>query len=114
MEAAPREVFGFETQRAQLGQIFGPQARELIQELRERFALALAFLRMAVERFKRFAITEFQDPFCSRHPIGAFAVNQMPNDIESAPGLFALVPKRPCIREVAEKRIKRCGSPGEK
>src|SRR5215467_11405823 len=74
MQSAPREIFGPEVQRAQLVQAFGPQTREFIQQLRERFALALAFLRVAIEWLKRLALAELKDSFCARHPVGPLAV----------------------------------------
>jgi hypothetical protein len=49
-----------------------------------------------------------------RHPIRAFAVNEVADDIERAPSVFTFISQRPRFREIAQKRIESSRSPTEK
>jgi hypothetical protein len=50
----------------------------------------------------------------ARHPIRAFAVNQMAEDVEHAPCVFPFIAKRPGIRQMAKKRVESSGCASEK
>jgi hypothetical protein len=87
---------------------------ELIQQLREGLALTFSFLRQSVERLKRFTFAKLQNHLRARHPIRAFAVNQMADDVERAPRFFSFVPERPRFRQAAQERIESRRSTTEK
>src|SRR5579884_2942773 len=89
------EIVRLKAQGAQLIEALGPCSREFVQELRERFALALARLCLAIERLKRARIAVFENPFCASHPIRTLAVNQVANDVEDGPTIASLIPVSP-------------------
>src|SRR5438309_6577488 len=58
-------------------------------------------------------------PSSPRHPVGAFAVNQMADDIERAPtfftpGVFTFISERPRFRQITQKCIESSGGASEK
>ena len=59
-------------------------------------------------------LAKLQDHLRPWHPIRAFPVDQMADYIERAPSLFAFIPKRPSLRQIAQKRIESSGGAGEK
>jgi hypothetical protein len=110
MTPTPLEVLLPEVYSTQFGEIFGAQASEFIEQLRQRlapaFTLTLSQVSLAIKGLKRLALTELQDHLCPRHPIRLFAVNQMGQDIERAPGVFTFVSHRPHFRQITKKRVK--------
>src|SRR5215467_15061563 len=74
--------------------------------MREGLPLALALLGEAVEGLKAFGLAKLQDSFGAGHPVGTLAVNQVADNVESAPGLFPFVAERPSLWQIAQKRIK--------
>src|SRR5437868_7659384 len=95
MPPPPRQVLRPQLQSLQLSQIFRPHASEFIQQLAERFPLALAFLCQAIEWLKRAALPEFQNHFRSRDPVGALTVYQMAHDIKCAPTVSSFITHTP-------------------
>jgi hypothetical protein len=67
-----------------------------------------------IKGLKRLRIPKLQDHSGPRHPIRAFAVNQMADDIEGAPRVLAFIPERPRFRQVPQKGIERCGGASKK
>ena len=56
----------------------------------------------AIEWLERLALAELQHHPRPRHPVGAFAVNQMADHIEGAPGIFTFISQRPSLRKIAQ------------
>lgn len=100
-------------QCAQLIQIFRPQAREFIQQLRERFTLNLSHVSLPVKGLKHPSLAKLQNHSRPWHPVRAFAINQMADDFVRAPSVFTFIPLRPRFRQITQKRIKSGGSPTE-
>src|SRR5712672_1812150 len=71
-------------------------------------------MSQAIEGRKRPSFAKLQKQVHARHPVGVFAVNQMADDIECAPGVFAFILVRPGFRQIAEKRAESGGSASEK
>jgi hypothetical protein len=95
MPPAPVEVLWPQIQGTQFGKILGPQTGKFIQQLLQRLALNLSCVALAIEGLKRLSFAELQDHPHARHPIRAFAVIQMPDDIECAPSVFTFIPEDP-------------------
>jgi len=87
----PLKIFRAQIQPMQLVQVFRPQAGKLVQQLPQRLALTLPCLCEAIKWFKGSSFSEFQDHSRPRHPIRAFAVNEMADHIEGAEGVFTLI-----------------------
>src|SRR5882762_2214297 len=98
MPSAAREVLWPQIQRAQLVQILCPQAREFIQQIAQRLAFALAFLRETIEALEWLRLAGFQDPPRTREPVGEFAMDEVADDVVGAPSLLAFIAVRPCLR----------------
>jgi len=105
MATAASEILRAQIQGAQLDQVFATQAREFIQQLFQRFAFALACLCETIEGVEGARLAKLQNHFCARHPVGAFAVNQMADDVERGPSAFTFVSGCPWLREVAQERV---------
>src|SRR5271170_2883775 len=58
-----------------------------------------------IKRLKRLSLAKLQHYPRPRHPISAFAVNQMADDIERAPSALTFISERPHFREITQKRI---------
>src|SRR5258708_37507372 len=71
-------------------------------------------MSQAIEWRKRLSFAKLQKQVHARHPVGMFAVNQMANDVECAPGVFAFILARPDFRQIAEKRVESGRSSCEK
>ena len=106
MPSAPPQVLPLQLQCPQFVKVRGSQGIELIQELAQRLSSTLLSLCQAVKRIKRPRLAELQDDFGSWHPISSFAVNQMTNHIEHAPGVFTFASASPHVRQIAQKCIK--------
>src|SRR5258708_20546098 len=78
----------------------------------QRLTVALPDLPRVIKGLRRPARAELHDGCCPLHPVGAFAVNQMADDIEYGPGVFAFIAQRPCVRQIAQKRIESGGGCG--
>jgi hypothetical protein len=78
--------------------------------------LARSFLRPAVGglRLKYLGFAKLQNHSRAGHPIRAFALNQMAENIEGTPSVFAFVLERPFFRKIAEKGTEGSGGVGEK
>src|SRR5438128_12394433 len=105
MPSTPSQVLGSQIQRTKLAQVFRSQTREFIQQPVQRLTLTLACLRPAIERIKRPTLAKLQNHFRSRHPVCAFAVDQMAYDFVSAPTVFAFVAQRPRFLQITQQRI---------
>jgi hypothetical protein len=105
MQPTQSEILWPQFQCAELIEIFRTQMCEFIQQLAERFSLACMQLRQTIEGLKRARLAVLQNVSCARHPVRAVGVNQMAYDIEGAPGVFALISKRPFIGQITEKCV---------
>src|SRR5258708_4809370 len=91
MTSAPGQVLRLQIQCLERGQILFTQASELVEELLERLALTLFHLRKAVKGIKWSRLAVFQDDPRPRHPVGALPDDQVPYDVERAPGVVCFV-----------------------
>lgn len=113
MMAALFEIAGRELPGAKLVEIGGPQLRQLVEDLVERFAAALFELGEAVERIEGAGFAVVKDQPGAWHPVGALAMVQVTDDVEGGPGLVAFAVPRPTIGEAAQQRVQSGGSTGE-
>ena len=95
--AAAVEILWLEVQGLESAQIFRAEAGEFVEELIERFALALFDMAEAIEWGEGLGFSELQDGFCARHPVGALAVDQVGDYVGDGPGVFAFVLVAPCF-----------------
>src|SRR5207248_5448235 len=67
----------------------------------------------AIKGLKRPSLAELQ--YCPHawHPIRAFAVNQMSDNIEHAPGIFTFVSRCPRLRQITQEHIESSGCTSE-
>src|ERR1700730_15402401 len=114
MVSTPNEVLWAQIQSTQFDQVFTTQPREFIQQLSQRFAFTLSYLSPTIEGLERASLAKLQNHLRARDPVGTFAVNQMADDVERAPGVFTFVSGRPCFRQVTQKRIETSGRATEK
>ena len=98
MSSPPLKVLLSQIQRTQFAQVFRPQARKFIQQLPERLTLTLSHLSPTIEGLKRLSLAKLQHHPRARHPIRAFAVIQMPDDVERTPSVFTFIPEGPRFR----------------
>src|SRR5271165_6381540 len=108
MHPALRKVSRLEFPGPQLNQIFRSYAGELIQQLRQHPALNFPHMPPAIEGVEGPRHAKLQDDPRPRNPIGALALNQMTDDIERGPGVFAFVCASPFVRQVAQQSVE-CG-----
>jgi hypothetical protein len=114
MASLEMEIFGPKIQGAKGGEIFGAEAGEFVQQLRKRLALTGLRLRPAIKRFKGASVAELEDHAGARHPVGAFTVNKVSDDIEGGPGVFAFIAESPSFGQIAQKRVESGGSARKK
>jgi hypothetical protein len=114
MPATSLEIFPTQIQRPKFFQIFRAQASKFIQQLIHRLALTLLYVSPTIEGLERSSLAELQEHSRARHPIRAFGMNQMGNDIEDAPGVFTLILEGPHFREVTQERIESAGRASKK
>jgi hypothetical protein len=112
--AAAVEISGLNIQSAEGGKVGGADAGKFIEQLREGFALDFLGVTGAIEGHECLGFAGLQDHFDARDPVSTFAVNQVGDDLEGAPGVFAFVAMGPGFVEVAEKCVERGGGAGEK
>ncbi len=65
----------------------------------------------AIEGLERPSLAKLQNHPRARHPIGAFAMNQMANHIERAPGVFTFIlecPRLPVDHAEARREQRAC------
>src|SRR5690349_377190 len=98
----------------QFGQVLRANTNKFIQQLRERFALALFYLSQTVKFLKRAGLSKLQNHFHARHPIGSLSVDEVADDVVGTPRVapFILVGQR--VRQLAQESIESGGSAGEK
>src|SRR5271165_6633077 len=109
-----REVIRAQIPCAQLVQILRPQPRKFVEQLGHRLALRLPDVSAAIEGGERLAFAELEYDLRPQDPVCPLAVNQVPDDLEHSPGIFAFILVRPRFRQFAQKRIEGTGCAGEK
>lgn len=102
MASKAGEVIGLEVHGAQFGEVIKADLCEIIQQLREGFAPTFADVSLAIEGREWLRLTVFEQPFGAREPVSALAVDQVSDDIECAPGVFAFVAEGPRIGQIAQ------------
>lgn len=102
--AAALEVGSGEVERLEPKQVAGPQLGKRIQQLVQCFPAGSLELGETVEWREGASLTMRQQDLGSCHPIGAFTVDQMANDIEGAPGIRPLGAQGPGFRNIPEQR----------
>ena len=112
--SAPFEILRTQIQGTQRVQVAGAKTGKLIQHRLEGLAVALAQVRPTIEGRKGLRLASFEDDSGARHPVGAFGVNQVADDLEGAPGVFAFIAEEPGLGQMAKERLERGGGAGEK
>lgn len=105
------EVVWLQIQCMQFVEAFRPQKRKFVQQLPYRFAFNLFQVSLAVEALESFELGKLPH---TGHPIHAFAVNKMADDVEGTPRAFTFVAVRPGFRQIAKKRVESSRSASEK
>ena len=113
MASAEIELVGAEIEGTEFSKIFCSHAGKFIQNMRQGFDFYFALVSLAVERIERSGFAKLQEDFYARHPIGAFAVDEMGDDVEGGPGVWAFVAESPGVGEVAEQGVESGGGAGE-
>ena len=90
MVARTIQIGSGETQRHETAKTVSSQFAEGIQQLGEALALRCLELSESIERGERYGFPMGEKMFRARHPIRAFSVNQMPDDVIRAPSVRAL------------------------
>lgn len=90
MLARTVQIGSGQTQRRETAQTVSPQCAEGIQQIGEHLALRCLELSESIERGERNGFPMGEKMFRTRHPIRAFSVNEMPDDVIGAPGVRAL------------------------
>lgn len=114
MTAAALQILWPQVQALQAAQIVSTPAGKLIEELRQRFALHGTLVPGPIERREASCFAEFQQEMDARHPIRLFAMDEMADDIEGAPGIFTLIAQSPGFRQIAKERVESSRSSTEK
>src|SRR6185437_1224395 len=114
MAAGAGEVLGLKIKLPQFSQIFRTHATKLIQQFSQGFALAFAQVSESIERSEWLGVAELQNDLGAWYPVGAVGMNQMGDDVECGPSLFAFIAMRQGFRQVAQKCIECGGSATEK
>jgi hypothetical protein len=114
MPSTPLEILCLEIQSTEFPQVFRPQAGKFIQKLPQRLTLTFPEMSPTIKGRKWLSLARFEHHPCPRHPIRAFAVNQMSYDIKRAPGVFTFISERPGFWQVAQKLIESDGGASEK
>ena len=106
VQALAVEVGVREPERPQVPHVVCPKRRELFEQLRQRLPSGLLELREAVERVEGARVGVLEDDLQPAHPVGAFAMNQMAEDVERRPGAGPFVRTHPPVGQTAEHRVK--------
>src|SRR5438270_12120710 len=118
MRSAASQVLRLQVQRLQPGDILFAQMGELIEKLLERLACSFVSLREAVEGIESAGFAMFEDDAGAGNPVGAFANDQVADNVERAPCFFpfagaSFVGAGQSVRQTAQKSVQRGGSSGE-
>lgn len=113
VESPAIEVPGDKRKSAKLGKAFPARFRERVQQPIKRLALAFPHMSPAIKRRKRRRFAVLQNPFGTRNPVGALAMDEVADDIERAPRFVAFVARRPFVRKAAEQGVNGGGCAGE-
>jgi hypothetical protein len=113
MPSTPLKVLLPQVQGAQLAEVFCAQTGKFIEQLRQRLPLNLSNVSLTIKGFKRPGFAELQYRPGSRHPIGAFRMGQVTEDVERIPGGLTLIPEGPRLRQVTQQRIESGGGSRE-
>lgn len=113
MEAAAVEIRGLKVKRAQLGETFGAQAGELIQQITQGRRLAGANAGPAIEGGKGHGLAGVENHSSTGNPVFLFGLNEMGDYIEGAHGVIALVGAGPGIWKSAQQGIQGGRGAGE-
>jgi hypothetical protein len=92
-------------------EIVGAPLGKFVQQCRDRFALAIAELRVSIEGLKGLMGAMLQDDHHARHPIGFLPVNQMTDNHVRTPRAGPFGGCSPLFREPAQQSIERRRSP---
>ena len=114
MASATGKVCGLQVQGAKVANVFGTQASEFIEQLGQILPFTFARLREPIKRVKSTRLAGLKNHAGARHPVGAFTVNQMTDNVERSPGFITFVLPRPVIRQVPQECIESGGGTSEK
>src|SRR5215472_10185310 len=114
MQPAPVEILSSKIPRAQLVQVLRAQSAELVEQLAERLAVALALVPLAIERVKGARLPKFQHPPRPRNPVGPLTVDQVSAHAGRGPRALPFIALGPSLRQISQKRVERRRRPLEK
>ena len=103
MAPAPQQVGVGQPQCDQSMQALPPQLAECIEQVTERVTARRGEHRLAIKLGKGNDVAVLKHVLDARHPVRAFAVNQVPDHIERAPGHRSLRCGGPAVREIAKQ-----------
>ena len=113
MSSAELELLRSEIEGAEFAEVGGAKFGELVEELGEGLPCTFAILGAAIERLEGAGLAVVENDFGTRHPVGAFAMVEMADDIVGSEGAAAFVVRGPGFGEIAQEHVDRCGSAGE-
>lgn len=105
-----RELLLGELPRAERVEVRRAQTRELVEQVGETLATAIPNVREAVEGLEASVSSASEDDPGTRNPVGALAVDQVPEVVEGAERIGTFVGHRPCVGEPREERVHSRGS----
>ena len=111
MGAAPRQVLIAQIPSPQRGEVRLAEARELLEQLGQRFAGALSRLGEAIVAVEGPRLALLEDDASPHDPVGLLAVDEMADDIVGAEGVGALVGAGPFVGKRFEPRCQGRGRP---
>src|SRR6202022_1253783 len=103
------KILRLQVQCLQRGQIVLSQPSKIIQQLLQRLALTFFCLCPTIKRLEAATFAMGQDDPCTRHPIGALPVVQMPNNVKRVPGICAFVSVYPRAWQTSQEGIQHNG-----
>src|SRR4051812_7596536 len=93
---------------AERREVLGAQPGEFVEQLRETLALALPDLREAVIGHEAAIVALGEDDPRARNPVGALAMDEMPDVVEWAEGVGPFIRRDPCSRQIGEQGPESC------
>src|SRR5580700_447353 len=107
MRAPPREIVTAETQSFQNGDVLRSHKCELIEQGADRPALVFPEHGATVEGHESFGLTVIQNHPRPWNPVGQFAMNEMSDNVVSAPGAGAFGALHPALGHTANHGCER-------
>src|ERR1700733_7628575 len=105
MPSTPPQILRRQFQRPQFTQPLCPRPREVVQQLVQCLAPAVARVRLPIKRSKDSLLAGFQNHSRPRNPVLVLSMNQMRPNFTHAPCILALVALRPHLRQSPQQCV---------